>query len=150
MDDASSKAAASATERTAYPLWTQDTIRYADHDGQGHVNNAVFATFFETGRVTHIRAQDAPLLDRNETFVLVRLEIDFLAELRWPGSVDIGLRVLSVGRSSYRLGQALFTGERCAATAVAVIVLLDATTRKPKPITPPIRAWLDGILARQA
>lgn len=32
-----------------FPLRTYDKIRYADTDQQGHVNNAVFATFLETG-----------------------------------------------------------------------------------------------------
>ena len=33
-----------------FPLRTRDKLRYADTDRQGHVNNAVFATFLETGR----------------------------------------------------------------------------------------------------
>lgn len=35
----------------AYPLHSRDKLRYGDTDRQGHINNAVFATFFETGRV---------------------------------------------------------------------------------------------------
>jgi acyl-CoA thioester hydrolase len=31
--------------------WARDVLRYADTDRQGHVNNAVFATFLESGRV---------------------------------------------------------------------------------------------------
>jgi acyl-CoA thioester hydrolase len=40
-----------AAWRDAYPSVTYDKVRYADTDRQGHVNNAVFATFLETGRV---------------------------------------------------------------------------------------------------
>ena len=29
-----------------YPFWTEEKLRNADTDRQGHVNNAVFATFF--------------------------------------------------------------------------------------------------------
>jgi acyl-CoA thioesterase FadM len=40
-----------STERGSYKIWTYDKLRYNDTDRQGHVNNAIFATFFETGRV---------------------------------------------------------------------------------------------------
>jgi acyl-CoA thioester hydrolase len=33
----------------AYPSQSSADIRYADLDRQGHVNNAVFATFSEVG-----------------------------------------------------------------------------------------------------
>jgi acyl-CoA thioester hydrolase len=34
-----------------YPHVTHDKLRYSDTDRQGHVNNAVFSTYLETGRV---------------------------------------------------------------------------------------------------
>lgn len=34
-----------------FPSVTFDKIRYGDTDRQGHVNNAVFSAFLETGRV---------------------------------------------------------------------------------------------------
>jgi acyl-CoA thioester hydrolase len=34
-----------------YPFKTYDKIRYRDTVRQNHVNNAVFSTFLETGRV---------------------------------------------------------------------------------------------------
>ena len=38
-----------------FPGRTADVIRFGDLDPQGHVNNTVFATFFETGRVMLLR-----------------------------------------------------------------------------------------------
>jgi acyl-CoA thioester hydrolase len=32
--------------------WTEEKLRYSDLDMNGHVNNACFATFCESGRVT--------------------------------------------------------------------------------------------------
>jgi acyl-CoA thioester hydrolase len=142
--------AAPATARSSYPLWTTDIIRYGDTDRQGHVNNAVFATFFESGR-TRFFAERNPALRTPETeFVIVRLEIDFRAELFFPGQVDIGTRVLAIGRSSFRLGQAVFSGDNCAATAACVMVLLDAESRKAWPLSAALRAWLETGLAPSA
>jgi acyl-CoA thioester hydrolase len=33
-----------------FAVYSVDKLRYGDTDRQGHVNNAVFATFLETGR----------------------------------------------------------------------------------------------------
>ena len=42
-------------------LRTHEKLRYADTDRQGHVNNAVFATMLETGRVELLYSLDKPL-----------------------------------------------------------------------------------------
>ena len=35
-----------------FPYRISDNVRYADLDPNQHVNNAVYASYFETGRVT--------------------------------------------------------------------------------------------------
>jgi acyl-CoA thioester hydrolase len=80
--------------------------------------------------------------------VVARLEIDYRAELFYPGQIDIGTRVLSIGRTSFRVGQGIFKGDTCAATAETVLVLMDDATRKAKPLTPQLRTWLEARLAR--
>ena len=45
-----------------------DKLRYGDTDRQGHVNNAVFATFMETGRVELIYSPQDPLLEDGFSF----------------------------------------------------------------------------------
>ncbi|MGJ3265081.1 MAG: acyl-CoA thioesterase [Salinarimonas sp.] len=126
----------------AFPARTHDTIRYADTDRQGHVNNAVFASFLETGRVAILYDVDPPPAGDGGEFVIARLDLAFRAELRWPGRVDIGTRVASLGRSSVGLSQALFQGDVCVATARTTIVLIDSRTRKATPLSPAARAWL--------
>ena len=137
-----------ATERASYSIWSHDKLRYCDTDSQGHVNNAVFATFCETGRVSFLYDDELNLRGPGAIFVLARLEIDYRAELFYPGQVDIGTRVLSVGRTSFRVGQGVFEGDTCAATAETVLVLMDDATRKAKPLTPQLRQWLEARLAR--
>ncbi len=119
---------------SAYPLRARDTVRLGDLDKMGHVNNAVFATFFETGRASFMIDPQRTLAPKGASFVLARLVIDFRAEVCWPGHVDIGSRIEAVGRSSVRLAQALFQGETCAATAETTVVLIDLATRRPTPL----------------
>src|SRR3954462_9445737 len=84
-----------------FPGQTGDIIRFGDLDPQGHVNNTVFATFFETGRVMLLREPGNELGAPGATTVLARLDISFLRELHWPGEVTIGTGTTHVGRSSY-------------------------------------------------
>ena len=117
-----------------FPIRVSDTIRFADLDRQGHVNNAVFATFLETGRVGTIYDPENGFQVAGATWVLARLEIDFLQELHWPGTVEIGSAIASIGRSSYTFGQAIFHNGICAATGRSTLVLIDAATRRSRPV----------------
>ncbi|UOO82431.1 acyl-CoA thioesterase [Uruburuella testudinis] len=120
------------TKRTPahYPILTTDTIRYGDTDCQGHVNNAVFSTFIETGRSEILYRQQPPLCPEGTQFVIARLEIDYLREILWPGEIVCGTAVAKVGNSSVRLVQSLFCNGEEAAYAESVIVLTDKTSRQ--------------------
>lgn len=130
------------TSRATFPLWVQETARYGDTDRQGHVNNAVFATFCETGRVSFLYDRGTPLAPRGCSFVIARLVLDFRAEIQWQDVVDIGTVVQRIGRSSFSLGQGLFVGATCVATSEGVIVLIDNATRRSTPFPDALRARL--------
>lgn len=117
-----------------FSVHTFDKIRYSDTDRQGHVNNAIFATLLETGRVEILYDTAAPLAEPGSAFVIARLTLDFRSEIQWPGTVQIGTRVASIGRSSVKLEQGLFQNEKCVASAETVIVLMDETTRQARPL----------------
>jgi acyl-CoA thioester hydrolase len=110
-------------------------LRYSDTDRQGHVNNSVFSTALETGRVELLHAPDAGIVEPNRSFVIARLELDFRGELTWPGQVAIGTKVESVGRTSITLGQGLFQHDRCVALATTVIVQVDDRTHRATPLS---------------
>jgi acyl-CoA thioester hydrolase len=62
-----------------FPFRTYDKVRYADTDRQGHVNNAAFATYCETGRVEFLFDPQQPLYPPGAAFVIARLALDFRA-----------------------------------------------------------------------
>jgi acyl-CoA thioester hydrolase len=118
-----------------FPARTSDKICYGDTDRQGHVNNAVFATFLETGRVEILHGRGDSLADPGAAFVIARLVLDFRAEVTWPGEVTIGTRVAAIGRSSVKLEQGIFQNGKCVATAETTIVQMDETTRSSRPLS---------------
>ena len=136
------------TDPRTFPLWTRETLRFADTDRLGHVNNAVFATFCESGRVAFFYDPAALLVPPGCAVVIARLVLDFRAEMHWPGVVDVGTVALKIGRSSFVLGQGLFKDGACVATAETVLVLLDETTRRSTPLPDDLRAALAARLLR--
>lgn len=126
----------------AFTFQTYDKVRYADTDRQGHVNNAIFATFLESGRVEFLYNPQNPLAAEGAAFVIVNLNVNLLAEINWPGRIDIGTGVTKVGSSSLRLYQGLFQNGRCVATAETVIVQMNEQTRKSQPLSDEAKAFL--------
>ena len=153
-DQPSGKPARTLPRIEDFPGRTGDIIRFGDLDPQGHVNNTVFATFFETGRVMFLREPGNALRNAlhpaGTTSVLARLDISFLREMHWPGEVEIGTGVATIGRSSYTFLQAIFHEGHCAATAHATMVMIDAKTRKSSPLPEAVIARLEGWRVRGA
>jgi acyl-CoA thioester hydrolase len=139
-----------APQLADYPHRVTEIVRFGDLDTQGHVNNAVFSTYFESGRVAIFRNQDLGIGVANATFVLVRQEIDFLRELHWPGNIVVGTALAELGRSSFTVAQAIFNGEECAAAGRATLVMMDTASRRPRPLTPDAIARLDQWKLRGA
>jgi acyl-CoA thioester hydrolase len=122
------------TRRDVHAHWTRDVLRYADTDRQGHINNAVFATFLESGRVGILYNPEKPLAPEGTSFVIARLNLDFRGEMHWPNEVAIGTSVTRLGNSSVTFSQGIFIGDNCVATGETVIVLMDEKTRKSCPL----------------
>ncbi len=129
--------------RDSYRFWNRDVLRFADLDPNGHVNNIAYAVFCENGRV-EFRESHNPKMETGAgtDFVIVRFAIDYIGALYYPGVVEVGTRALGVGRSSYRLGQGLFGGDKCVATAESVIVCIDPETQHSRPIPDGLRQSL--------
>ena len=127
-----------------------DVVRFGDMDRQGHVNNAVYSTYLETGRVGIIYDREQGLQVEGATTVLARAEIDFLKELQWPGSVEVGTAVAEIGRSSYTFAQAVFIDGVCAAKARSTMVLIDAKTRRARPLPATLLQRLERLRLRTA
>jgi acyl-CoA thioester hydrolase len=131
-----------------FPYRLTDNVRYADLDPNQHVNNAVYATYFETGRVTLMKDRGYGLMPPGLAWIMVRLDIHFRAELRWPGTIEMGLGVTKFGRTSVTFDQVVFSEGKCVASARSVSVLIDESTRKPTPLTSEIvknfQPWLRG------
>ncbi|NQV41165.1 MAG: acyl-CoA thioesterase [Candidatus Marinimicrobia bacterium] len=126
-----------------FPLQSYDKIRYGDTDRQGHVNNAKFATFFETGRVEILYSREHVILDEKSSFVAASVKITFLKEINWPGTVEVGTGIIKIGNSSIHLFQQLHQNGECVAEAESVSVQVLDKTGKSHPLTQKAKTTLE-------
>jgi acyl-CoA thioester hydrolase len=109
---------------------TEVTLRYSDMDAMGHLNNAVYATFFEAGRVDYLNQILIDLTPEGAGYVIVKLTIEFKAEAHYPGIAVINTRIVRVGGSSMTYAQDIMIGGKLVATAESICALFNLTKRK--------------------
>src|ERR1700743_750315 len=118
-----------------FPYRISDNVRYADLDPNQHVNNAVYASYFETGRVTLMKDNSRGLMPPGLSWMMVRLDMHFRAQLRWPAGIEMGLGLVKFGRTSVTFDQVVFSEGKCVASAQSVSVLIDAESHRPMQLT---------------
>jgi acyl-CoA thioester hydrolase len=131
---------AEAPDPARFTFWTEEKLRIADTDMNGHVNNGAIGAFCEAGRAELMLAAAGPPREREVAMAVVRVVIDYRREIHYPGRVRIGSAVTRLGTSSITVEQALFMDGVCFATGESVLVVMDRETRRPVPIPARIRA----------
>jgi acyl-CoA thioester hydrolase len=133
------------TAPESYRFWATEHVRFADLDMLGHVNNKAYATYYETARVNYMAARG--LSDGVKVgMALVRLELDYRKEIRYPATLRLGVRLCRLGNSSMTLASAIFDDHGCASTSMSIAVRFDSETRGSKPFTPEERMALEQDL----
>src|ERR1700704_666751 len=77
-------------------------VRFRDCDAMGHVNHAVYFTYFEQCRLTFWREQTgAP--SPHTRVIIARAECDYRSPAHFGDVLEIALRIGEIGRSSFTL-----------------------------------------------
>jgi len=135
--------------RDEYPHFLRIETRWMDNDIYGHVNNAVYYTFFDTAVNRFLVERGVVKLAKSPVFgVVVETGCRFAKSIAFPDSIDAGVRVAKLGNSSVRYELALFrAGENDpAATGHFVHVYVDRETRRPAPIPAEVRSVLEPLV----
>ena len=108
-------------------------VRWRDVDALAHVNHAVFLTYLEEAR----DAFYAQIIGSEPVYVVVRLEVNFRAEVRYPDRrVTVRVEVVQIGSTSLTTRETILTPSGdVAADARVVTVRWDADSHKPVPFT---------------
>ena len=134
--------------RAAYRAFRPITTRWMDNDVYGHVNNVVYYSWFDTAVNAHLIERGVLDIHTGTTIGLViETQCNYFAPLAFPQTIEAGLRVASLGRSSVRYEVGLFAqGEALtAAKGHFIHVYVDRETRRPSPLPEGLRAELERL-----
>jgi acyl-CoA thioester hydrolase len=118
-----------------------ETVRFRDLDAIGHVNNAVFLTYFESARLAYwfhtTRREGLSALD----IVLARAEVDYRSPLQFGESIEISVGCTSIGRSSFVLESDMHErgSGRLVAESRKVLVCYDYAAGRSRPVADELR-----------
>ena len=136
-------------DRGIYGFSTSETLRFADLDANGHVNNGAFIELLENARVSYLRQIVRTDLPRFR-LVIGRIEADFKRQMFYPGTATACARLIEAHERKCVIGQGLFDGEgHCTAVQRVIMVSLNEETHRSTPFAPEVRAMLDRLAASQ-
>jgi len=134
-------------DRSIYGFSTNEHLRFADVDANGHINNGSFIEMMENARVSYLRRIVRSGLPRFR-LVIGRIEADFKRQMFYPGSATACARLVEAHQRKVVIGQALFDGEgQCTAVQKVIMVSLNEETHKSTPFDPAVRAALETLAA---
>ncbi len=123
-----------AEPRSAYAHIRSLSTRWMDNDVYGHINNVVYYSFFDTAVNGYLIEAGALDIHAGEVIGLViETQCNYFAPLAFPQTIEAGLRVAHLGKSSVRYEVGLFAQgeELCAARGHFVHVYVDRDSRRP-------------------
>ena len=106
-------------------------MRWSDMDELGHINNAVYATFYEEGRGRFLM-QCCQWNWSIDGIILAKITIDFLSAMRVDDSCQLYVRISRIGTKSFDMEYAIFNkkGDLCA-NGTTVQVAIEMTNFTP-------------------
>jgi acyl-CoA thioester hydrolase len=134
--------------RSAYKAFRTISTRWMDNDAYGHVNNVVYYSWFDTVVNAHLIEQGAVDIHHGETIGLViETQCNYFAPVEFPQTVEAGLRVAHIGKSSVRYEVGLFVqGEPLtAAKGHFVHVYVERASRRPATLPDKLRSVLEAL-----
>jgi acyl-CoA thioester hydrolase len=136
--------------RSAYRALRTLTTRWMDNDVYGHVNNVVYYSWFDTAVNAHLIEHGALDIHSGEVIgLVVETQCNYFAPLAFPQTIEAGIRVARLGRSSVRYEVGLFAqGEPLtAARGHFVHVYVDRVQRRPVPLPETLKTVLESLVA---
>src|SRR5712691_9965233 len=147
MSTDNAQSAAQPTTDNARSAYWQDgwyvvpwQVIFRDIDTFGHVNNAVYLTYFELARASLWFEMTGVSQPTDIGFIVVRAEIDFRQQVGME-PIDICVRIGDIRNTSFDTHYEIRTsnGRQIAATGKVVVVLFDWKTNAKTRVTDELR-----------
>ena len=103
-------------------------VAWGDMDAVGHVNNVMYYRYIESARVEYLNKLDA--FGQGLSAVIASSSCRYLRPVFFPDVLEIGVQVVEVRNSGFRMAYTLFSTaqQELVATGEAIAVMVDAKT----------------------
>ena len=121
-------------------------VRFRDCDAMGHVNHAVYFTYFEQCRLEFWR-EVTGTPSPHARVIIARAECDYLAPAHFGDALEIGVNVDAIGHASFTLsyGIAKVEGGPVIARGRTVLVSYDDAAGMSMPLPESVRELLERV-----
>ena len=116
---------------------TDIVVRFRDIDSMGHVNNAVFLTYFEEGRKVFLSEVLHIVNPADYPFILAHIDCDFLKPVRLGDNLALSVWIGEIGEKSFAFKYQLADRNNASVTygkGESVMVYFDYRASKTIPI----------------
>ncbi len=103
-----------------FPFHYRLQTRWKDLDSFGHVNNAVFLTYFEDARIDFFKRWK--ISTQKESLIMASIKLDYLRQMSHPLSLVIGQKISRIGNTSFDINASLFAEKDTNPFAVTTII----------------------------
>ncbi len=106
----------------------QQHVAWGDMDAVGHVNNVMYYRYIESARVAYLTKIDA--IGQGLSAVIAANSCRFLRPVFFPDTLEIGVQVVEVRNSGFRMTYTLYSTaqQQLVATGDAIAVMVNAST----------------------
>jgi acyl-CoA thioester hydrolase len=122
------------------------SVRFRDCDAMGHVNHAVYFTYFEQGRLTFWRELTGTPSPHTRV-IIARAECDYRSPAHFGDELEVRVNVGDIGQSSFTLiYEIVHSGSnRLVARGSTVMVSYDYEKGVSVPLPPATRDLLQRV-----
>lgn len=119
-------------------------IRFADIDVMGHVNNAVYLSYFEMTRIHYFEHLLGNKWNYNKDgFLLARNELDYILPIFLTDKPVIKMTTKNLGNKSFTFCYEIYVGDQLRTKGLSVMVGYNSVEHKTIPIPQKMREVLN-------
>lgn len=119
---------------------------FSDTDSLGHINNTKFPIWFENARDPIFKIFVPDMDPKKWNLILVKVEIDYLAQAFFGKDIEIQTFISKIGGSSFIVTQEAYQERIQVACGNSTMVHFDYEKQTSKKIEGPLREGLSQLL----
>lgn len=119
-------------------------VRFSDLDVMGHVNNAVYLSYFEMARLAYFTPLMGKDWDWKEFGVLLRKnEVEYFLPILLHDEPEISIYTINISTKSFTLGYEILVNNKIYTTGNSVLVCYDSIRNQTIEIPGKMRSVLE-------